>query len=258
MGFVLDCEDGEAAVESMSECFDCEQADLVNVLQSIDIGAIYSDFENSPDVAAEKYLYDYVVEKFGEPEDTDSICWFHLTRTLDDNDFSDGILPLSEALDLVWETLFSIFEDSKIYQNLKDMRGRGVDDFQYNLKSDDPVHSGPYGILVREIACSASELAQHDYLKLPEIIEDICAGYQREFGEAIYDDVSNALVPCVVKFSEEDVADQGAIEAALFYAYTYANDLPVSMNSVCCFDGEDCAVPYEDIVYVEFLDEDDC
>jgi hypothetical protein len=258
MSFVLDCEDGESAIESLSECFDCKRSDLINVLQSIDIEEVYSDFENSPSVAAEEYLYDYVVAKLGEPDETESIFWFHLTRTLEDNDFSDGILPLSEALDLVWETLFSIFEGSKVCQNLKDMRGNGVDDCQYNLKSDDSVHSGPYGILVREIACKASELAQHDYLALPEIIEDICAGYQREYGEAIYDEISKILVPCVVKFSEEGEANQGAIEAALFYAYTYANDLPVSINSVWCFDGEDCAVPYNNIAYVKFLGDDDC
>ncbi|NDV18185.1 hypothetical protein GO013_01975 [Pseudodesulfovibrio sp. JC047] len=257
MGFVLDCEDGESTIESLSECFDCEQADLINILQSIDIEAIYSDFENSPDVAPEEYLYDYAVEKFGEPGETESVCWFHLTRTFESNDFSDGILPLSEALDLIWETLFLIFEGTKDYQNLKDMRENGVDDDKYNIKFDDSDHSGPYGMLVREIACRAKDLFLHDYLELPEIIVDICDGYAREFGDEIYDEVSEALTPCVVKFSEDSAVNQGTIEAALYYAYTYSNDLPVSGASVCDYDGKDCAVPNSDIAYVEFLDGDD-
>ena len=258
MPFVLDCEDGESAVESLSKCFDCEQSELLEVLQSIDIGEVYSNFDNSPDVGSDEYLHDYVVEKLGEPDKTESVCWFHLTRTLDGNDFSDGILPLSQSLDLIWETLISIFEGSEISKNLKLMEENGVDDFQYNLKCDDSEHAGPYGILVREVACYAFELSQHDYLAFPEIIEDICDGYDREFGSPIYDEVSKALVRCVVKFSEEVEADLGVIKAALYYAYTYANDLPVSDNSVCDYDGGDCAVPHEDIISVEFLDDDDC
>jgi hypothetical protein len=40
-------------------------------------------------------------------------------------------------------------------------------------------------MLVREVAFDRPS-EYHDYLWLPEIIEDICNGYQRRYGERIH------------------------------------------------------------------------
>lgn len=57
-------------------------------------------------------------------------------------------------------------------------------------------------MLVRESAFNASEMRNHDYLKLPEIIEDVCWGYQERFKESIQDEIMEALRPCIVKFED--------------------------------------------------------
>jgi len=256
MGFELDCETGDSTIASFCGCFGCEEADFTDALKSIDIEELYSDSDTMPEESSEEYLLNYIVEKFGEPGESDSICWFHLTRTLSDNEFSEGVLPLSQAKDFIWETLFSIFEGTVIEQRLRSMKESGVDDGAYNLKIDDPVHSGPYGILVLDTAFHSEEIGQHDYLAFPEIIEDICTGYWTQYDEKIYDEVEDALSPCVIKFQEDAVADQGAIEAALYFAYRYANGLDVSGASICCYDGKDEAVSYEDILSIDFLEED--
>lgn len=39
------------------------------------------------------------------PSAIDRVCWFHLTRAKPDADFSSGILPLSQSLHKVWDTI---------------------------------------------------------------------------------------------------------------------------------------------------------
>lgn len=40
------------------------------------------------------------------------------------------------------------------------------------------MHGGPYAILVREVAEHTKAVGQHDYLGMPEIIEDLCQEIQ--------------------------------------------------------------------------------
>jgi len=256
MGFELDCETGDSTVASLCDCFGCQEADFTDALKSINIEELYSDPDTMPEEPSEEYLLNYIVEKFGEPDESVSVCWFHLTRTVQDNEFFEGVLPLSQAKDVIWDTIFSIFEGTEIEQRLRLMKENGVENDTYNLKIDDPVHSGPYGILVLDTAFNAEEIGQHDYLAFPEIIEDICAGYWTQYGERIFDEVESALSPCVVKFQKDGAADQGAIKAALYHAYRHANGLDVTGASIWCYDGEDEPVPYEDILSIEYLEED--
>ena len=43
-------------------------------------------------------------------------------------------------------------------------------------------HYGPYAMLVREIAFNSQVVGNHDYLKIPEIIEDMCMDVQKVYG----------------------------------------------------------------------------
>lgn len=257
MTLSLDCESCDSTLDSLAKVFCCDRGQLEDALRSLDLSSIYSDLNESPDIPSDEYLYKHIVDKFGEPCATDSVCWFHLTRTVKENDFSDGILPLTEVLDSIWSMLFEIFDNSEASANLKRLKEEGVPDFQYSLKSEDDFHAGPYAILVRDVAFNASRLAQHDYLSMPEIIEDICHGYKVKYGTSIYEEVENALCPCIVKFEVYEPADQAQLEAALYYAYTCANELPVEWGAVYGFDAENTVIEEDCILEVEFLSDNE-
>lgn len=245
--FELDCESGSSAIKSLSIGFSCTEQMLCNALLSIDIEQIYENEWDSLDIPSEQYLYNYIVDTFGDHKPLTSVFWFHLTRTTEENEFKDGVFPLGQSLDHVWDTMLSLAKDDEIRRNLSSMRHSGVNNYHYSAKHNDPIHWGPYAILVKVVANHSVELAQHDYLAMPEIIEDICNGYESQFGESIIENYEKKLVPKVVKFRSGKEVDIGCIEAALCYAYSFVRDLPPNGGAIYCFDGEGVVVGYSDI-----------
>jgi hypothetical protein len=77
----------------------------------------------------------------------DRTCWFHLTRTITANKFRQGILPLGQRLDAVWDFLYSV---------------------------SDAMHWGPYALLIKDHAFKSEQIGNHDYFDSPEIVEDVC------------------------------------------------------------------------------------
>ncbi len=117
-----------------------------------------------------EYVYNYVVKELGEPNSLDGVCWFHCTRTVMSNKFTEGILPLGESINRVWSMMLDIVKKSHLHQQLATMKKHGVNDSQYTSKTENSTDWGPYGILIKEVAFYTQELSQHDYLELPEII----------------------------------------------------------------------------------------
>lgn len=91
----------------------------------------------------------------------------HLRKS---NNFHNGISPLNEALQNVWDTLISEAPTQECRKNLKFMLNNGVDDHLYGLRVNDSIHWGPYGILVKDVAFNTDKLHQHDYLAMPELV----------------------------------------------------------------------------------------
>ena len=122
------------------------------------------------------------------------------------------------------------------------------------MRIDNPQQWGPYAILVREAAFNTKEMGAWDYLKLPEIIDDICKKYQDEYGVSIREDVSVALKPCIVKF-KSDYLDDDVIKAAIFYIYKKVHREKLSMD-VHTFDARGKVIPRKDILKIDYLDKD--
>ena len=148
--------------------------------------------------------------------------------------------------------LISIPGDAERSANLVTLKTRGVPDRLYELKANSALHSGPYAMLVRQSAFCIAEMGNHDYLRMPEIIEDICNGYEKQFGKSILAEVSEALTPCIVKFEIRDDSARGFLEPALQYCWCKANDQRLNTGANACFDGQGKAVPSECIKKIEF------
>lgn len=246
----LDCENPASAVESLAQIYDTTQDCLFDFFRSFDIDEHYE--LNIPELSGAQEIRRILEERFGPVQRfITRTYWYHLSRTVKGASFEEGVLPLNAALPRIWQMLFRMFEGSHHADRLRSMAEQGVENFQYNYKTPDPLHWGPYGMLVKDIGFCAAAVTNHDYLKIPEIIEDICCGYESRFGERIQPTVEKSLVPTIVKFWAEDAECMHGLTPAIYYAYLSCRGLELSSSANTCFDGRGKVVPKDRIVYVE-------
>lgn len=251
---VLDCESFEAALESLARIFQTTPANLKALLSSKEIGAYYDiHWRELPDF--KDYVYAVAETRLGCSLALDGICWFHCTRILAGTTFSEGILPLNAALPSLKARLIDAVDDIVVRDQLRNtLESGGVADHHYFNKSQNSMHWGPYAILVREVAFHATKFSQHDYLGMPEIIEDICNGFAKTSGVDLIGVFTEKLKPAIVKFTSTTNQDQSCIATALCYVYSTIHEGAPCANSVNCFDGKNNPVPPQDIQKVDFVD----
>ena len=132
---------------------------------------------------------------------------------------------------------------------------RGGNSLHFGNKLSSPVHGGPYAILVREVADHANDLGQHDYLRMPEIIEDLCDEVKAECGLDLLPTFEQRWRPALVKFvAPAGSSAEFALAVALRYLRAVGLEGKPDAGAVWCFDGENQAVPPERILRVEFID----
>jgi len=179
------------------------------------------------------------------------VYWFHLTRASSNANFmKNGIQPLSQSLDFVWEAIFNVFRNTSHEAPLRALRQRKTSDDTYDQKLSHPMQGGPFAMLVRESAFRAEEMKNHDYLYLPEIMEDICNKYHKVSGESIYDVLSINLRPYIIKFSSRQQIGKHCIESAIYYLYCETHNRDLSGDANTCYDGNNETVRPEQIVSV--------
>jgi hypothetical protein len=249
---VLDCESYESALCSICSAYKIDRARLVDFLITTDLDEEYK--RASHQSVFGETLTNLFESQFGKPPTAfDSVAWFHLTRVPEGTTFSDGILPLNLALPKVWQAVVSSVSDTQRRERLEELHSEGVPDFQYNFKTNDKLHFGPHAMLVRESAFHAESMGNHDYLRLPEIVEDVCNGYETRYGESICAEISQALRKCIVKFVISDNAAGAYTEEALKYCWCKANEQPLDTSANSCYDAEGKTIPPEAIQEVQFL-----
>ena len=250
----LDCETIETTYTSLENVFGISQTSLETFL---------NELEPPNWDMNEPSLYPYqVIEKLkGQTKGRcsfDATCWFHFTRTSKTNKFRNGILPLGNIIDSIWEFLFNLLEGTLSKDEWSSFRKCVENDDQsrsahlYQNKLRDPRLWGPYALLIREFGFRTTEIGNHDYLRVPEIVEDICFCFEQKYGSH---DLSNQFqtntFPCVVKFIENH-ADQGNLETALYYLYIMHYDYDWSQCFGDSFHGDGRSVPASKICKIEF------
>jgi hypothetical protein len=246
----LDCESPASALESIAEIYDANPKEIQRFFCNFDIDEHYE--RSKPELSSNEEMQRVLEAHFGPPKNAISrTYWFHLTRTEPGEQFRSGILPLNAVVNSIWDILFRIVINTPHAEHLKAMRTEGVGNFLYNFKIADPLHWGPYAMLVKEIGSHSTSVGNHDYLKLPEIIEEICLGYKARFDKDIQPTIENALIPTIVKFWSEKNNHLYGLSSAVYYVYLSYRRLKLSNLANTCFDGAGVAVPRERIVYVE-------
>ncbi|HHT9113606.1 MAG: hypothetical protein HZA47_11515 [Planctomycetes bacterium] len=250
---ILDCEPYQSTLRCIADIYGLEDTALENILRAINLDLYYQRYD--PPFFGDKAVRKILEGLVGQSKELKEVYWFHLTRVFKGTNFLEGIRPLGNALSDIWEKLINMFENTEHSLNLKSLRNIINETYYsfYSLKIKNASHWGPYAILIRDAAFCTKEMGTHDYLRIPEIIEDICNAYKAEYGYEIHEQVISSLIPCIVKFKSKKKLGLDCIEAALYYIYCKITDRRLSIHSNTCFNAENKNIPYEDILNIEYL-----
>lgn len=201
---ILDCESLASAISSVESIFAIPQENIVNDLISIDFEKEYEHRYNLYEYPefGECILNHFVSQYNIKPNSVERICWFHLSRSLNPKSFRRGILPLDNIIDKLFDDMYFIVKDKidySIWMQIKE-KATGNSNFAYlyNTKRYNPMHQGPYAMLVKDIAFSAC--GNHDYLGIPEIIEDVGYVVEEMFGISFIKKFKEKSSSVIVKF----------------------------------------------------------
>jgi hypothetical protein len=219
----LDCHSTESALVSLSSGLGLDPEVVAETLAACD-----EDRSNGSDRNPQHQLPEDVLASLGvaiENAGFGGAYAFHGSRVVDPDSFRRrGILPRRMLVDEVWTTLGDLAdaEPGEWADFRRSMETDGGEDWgqQYRsrISSDhSPWLEGPYDYYVRECLLQTAVEGLHDYLALPEIVEDIAGGFKTRTGfdlAAAYTSVTRA---CIVKVQVP--FEPHAVGTALWYLY---------------------------------------
>ncbi len=253
-GLRLDCASRESTEVSLVAAFGCTVAQLRDFLADPVLNATYEEsWEELP--AFDRWLFQQACGRLGQPRLPTEICWFHCTRVPPMSDFSEGILPLGAWLPRLQAAVVATLDDGTAKREVAAaFERKGGFGMHFRMKVKDSLHWGPYAILVREVADYARTVGQHDYLAMPEIIEDLCEEVRLASGLELLPAFEQRWKPAVVKFTAPaGVSADYAIAVALCYLREVALQGRPGHGAVWCFDGGNTPVPADRIIAVELV-----
>ncbi|MEY9894294.1 hypothetical protein ABIA31_007980 [Catenulispora sp. MAP5-51] len=249
----LDCQDVDSTVRSLATASELPAHLLVEKMPSFEVDWVeLAPADVDPLVVAPRDYFQLLGVDIGDLR-FEGTYYFHGTRVIDPDSFRrDGILPLGRMIDRLWETLYELIRDDVTEEQWRRCRadleagGGDHDGWLYRTKVDNPVHHGPYAMLVRDHLLNPRATHSHDYLATPEIVEDIA----RACGFGLQARFDAAATSCTVKFRINDTRDVD-VEAAFWYAYTMTRGEGIGMASLAGIDLGGCPVPAADILAVD-------
>lgn len=251
----LDCASRESTEASLLQSFGCPVAALREFVTDPTHGPYFEEHAEDLPFYFDRWLFEQACERLGQPAMPSELCWFHGTRVPEGTTFSEGILPLGAWLPRLRTSVMATLQDERAEQEVMlAFERQGGFDMHFRSKVQDPLHWGPYAILVREVADAPRDVGQHDYLGMPEIIEDLCTDVRLASGLDLLPLFEQRWVPAVVKF----VAPAGdsapyALGIALCYLRECALKGRPGHGAVWCYDAHNIAVPPDRILSVEWV-----
>jgi hypothetical protein len=114
----------------------------------------------------------------------------------------------------------------------------------YRTKVANPTQGGPFGFLIRDVPIYKATTGKgewHDYLRLPEIVEDVCMAFRESFDQDLTADYLAASRPCIVKFR----ATGGELDAAaaLLYLCHSIQDVDLAFDLGVTYDAGGARIP---------------
>lgn len=253
---VLDCESVATTYNSIANLFGTDRKSLEIVFENLDVEKLYIDNPRYPE-PPDDYVFSLLRKNFTfDISILDKICWFHLTRVSQPETFyNKGILPLSDVINDIWTFLYTLI-DHKIslleWKQFRENLSNNHSSQLYNMKIKNSMHWGPYAILVRELAFKAKEIDNHDYLRTPEIVEDICQCCYERFEIDLLNHYIENTKPCIVKFIDDDVR-LDYVNRAIYYLYNTYKGNKYSLYCSTNYDSRAKKITREKILKIELI-----
>jgi hypothetical protein len=242
---ILDCESINSTRQSLSQITRIDSSRIDSFVQSYTESDVPSSDGNPCSAILENF-------QSLNPNLLFSHCYFfHVTRVFYNEDFKDGILPVTKSIDKIWNCLYDLVKqviNPKDWQILRTTIESECETYKLKLVED----PGPFGFLIREVAFRSTEVGNVDYFRIPEIVEDISACIPRHYNFNLAQLYQERTKPCIVKFSR-DCEDRQCLATALYYLYSVRTQESFSNWLSYSFDGHGTMVPKERISKIEFL-----
>ena len=252
---LLNCASTATALDSLAAAARVPPRDVQAALRSIECAEL--ERHDDPVRALPHLASEWVGRRLGA---FSQVRYFHGTRTRDPDSFRRrGLLPLGAVLEDIWRELRDIgaehmgAEDFDLLRAEVERGDGGDGGGLYRLKTPALMHHGPFAEYVREHFLRPQELSSHDYLRTPELIEDIAYAAQDLRGVDLLGAYTAATKPCIVAFDMPLEHDTNAVEATCWYLWAAARG---ELTRYACggFDGHGVAVPPASIRDVEIVD----
>jgi hypothetical protein len=225
---ILDCETIDSTYESLTNILNISKDEINNFFKEF-------KFENKN--SADTEIFESFQKKYSINISYNGTYFFHASRCDDIKRYEKGILPLNEIIDEVWSFLYSLIKeifDQQEWKKFRDELENGLKcsgGFTYRLRVKDSFHWGPDAFLIKEVIFKLKELGQHNYLKIPEIVEDICRCFEEKYKIDLLQAYIKKTDPCIIKFKTSN-NDQKYIATAILYLYEKFNNMDISSD--CC------------------------
>ena len=175
-----------------------------------------------------------------------SAYFFHFTRTYRSNKYKEGLLPTHLAINKLFGYLYKIGNFKK-----KDFTVLKKSVLEHHEIKKKLKETGPWAMIIRDACFESDRIGNVDYLKVPEIVEDMC---RISLGYDVLERYKLKTYPCIVKFKVDldyNMCER-YFEAVLYYLhYDY---LHKTMNSNCSDNySTDGIISHSKIESIEFL-----
>lgn len=253
----LDCETPESALLSVSNILGLTRTDLIDFINQFDLDDHIEKYGLTADTPADIVLKSLLTQtncNWGFSH----TAWFHMTRCLPTTKFEQGLKPLLDTIDDIWELLFEInpspIERSEWdkYRKLLETDPSASHLGYYYNRINTPGQQGPYAILVNELRSGGvgGVCTQDHYLKeAPEIVICICKRASDLLKEYI-----KVTKPCIVKFETTDCILE-YLSTALYYVYEREQSEPQFDNTYNAgYSGRGTLIHPDQIKEVMFLE----
>jgi hypothetical protein len=248
---VLRCRDAGVAVQSLAALFGVAPDRFAHALP--EAAAVV---EADPEAELVRAIVPALTANLGRPPDTPGrIHFFHGTRAFEPHLFAQrGLLPLWAVLDDLWNRMHGLAPEipAEAFIALREgLEGGRIEAPTYKHRFD-TYDDGPNGVLVRDVLVNPNVYHSSEFIRIPEIVEDICVAARNELRVDLEPRFEHATTPCIVEFSTHPREVHQALTAACWYAEAALRGTTAAGGDAFWnFDGDGVAVPAEDIVFVD-------
>lgn len=209
---MLDCESYGSILKSLETIFSTNQDKILEFLNKCDLDEIFEESEKTK--LGYQYLYEDFQRHFKIKSKTIEAYWFHNTRVPENTSFAEGILPTTDAIPHIEEIVDRIVKKLGFAINPV----KATSSVNIKVKLNEKSNPGPWGFLIKEFALELST-GVHDYLEIPEIVEDIVKFKYSDIYHEIIDDYKRNTYPCIVKFKGENYFHPNNLTYVINYLY---------------------------------------